>query len=292
MEPRRSQNSQRKLSTQSHSSKGPLVIIGGAEDKVGECAILRSVVELAGGTKAHFSVITCASEFPNEVGEEYHEVFKRFGAKQIDILSIDSRDNANSKEILKQLKRASCVFFTGGCQLRISNLLGGTATETLLKRRHKEGLLIAGTSAGAAIMSDMMIVAGESQSHPSAGVVELGYGLGFLPRVVVDQHFAQRGRLGRLLSAVAQHPGHVGLGIDENTAVVAHKNELKVLGSGAVTIVDTHTSNFSNLLQQTSLKSECLALWNIRLHVLPKGYGFHMLRLEVLQPSSREPIIV
>jgi cyanophycinase len=263
-----------------------LVIIGGAEDKSGECVILKKVVELSGASKARIAVFTCASEFPVEVGEEYRSVFKRLGSGQVHIAHVHSREEANSEAVVRLLRKASAVFFTGGCQLRIATLLGGTKAETVLKERYTRGLLIAGTSAGAAMMSDMMIVSGDSQTHPSIGVVELGYGLGFLSDVVIDQHFAQRGRLGRLLSAVAQNPSHIGVGIDENTALVVDGYKFRVIGSGSVTIVDTHKSNFSDLVQRRAKALECLALWNIRLHLLPQSYGFDLSTLHVLPPAN------
>ncbi|HYG77038.1 MAG TPA: cyanophycinase [Planctomycetota bacterium] len=263
-----------------------LVIIGGAEDKTGACEILQKVVELAGGGESRIAVFTCASEFPIEVGEEYKSVLTRLGAGYVSIIDIHTREEANSENLVRLLQKSTGVFFTGGCQLRISTLLGGTRTETTLKDRHARGMLIAGTSAGAAMMSDMMIVRGDSQTHPSIGIVELGYGLGFISDVVIDQHFAQRGRLGRLLSAVAQNPRHIGVGIDENTALVVSDRQLRVLGSGSVTIVDTHSSNFSDLMQRGITPAECLALWNIRLHVLPENYGFDLKTLQVLPPAA------
>jgi len=271
------------------AAKGQLVVIGGAEDHDGECVILRKFVDVCGGTAARIAVLTCASEFPEETGHEYQEVFKRLGAESADVLGIRSRDDAMSLEFLKTLKHCSGVFFTGGCQLRICTILGGTPVEKLLKDRHRRGLVIGGTSAGAAMMSDMMIARGDSQTHPSVGIVELGYGLGFINDVVIDQHFAQRGRLGRLLSAVAQHPRHVGIGIDEDTALVVNNRVAQVYGRGSVTIADMHDASFSDLAQMSS-KTECLALWNIRLHVLPARFAFDLKKRKVLRPSEVEQL--
>jgi cyanophycinase len=261
------------------------VIIGGAEDQGENPEILSHFLQLCGGEKAHIAVVTCASEFPEQIGREYAQIFKRLAACEVEIFGIHSRDEALSMHAVPLLRRCSGVFFTGGCQDRICTVLGGTAIEKRLKDRYRRGLVIGGTSAGAAVMSDMMIAGGDSQTHPSVGVVELGYGLGLINDVVIDQHFAQRGRLGRLLSAVAQHPRHIGLGIDEDTALVVQHRLARVIGRGAVTIIDMHAAGFSDLAQVSS-RTECLALWNVRLHVLPAGFGFDLKARKVVKPKQ------
>ena len=269
------------------SNKGHLVVIGGAEDHDGECVILSRFVELCGGASARIAVLTCASEFPQESGRQYARVFQRLGVESVELVGIHTRGEAAAADATQPIKHCTGVFFTGGCQLRICTILGGTPVEKLLKERHRKGLVVGGTSAGAAMMSDMMIARGDSQTHPSVGIVELGYGLGFINDAVIDQHFAQRGRLGRLLSAVAQHPRHVGIGIDEDTALIVQNRVAEVIGRGSVTIVDMHDSSFSDLAQQTS-RTDCLALWNIRLHVLPAKYGFDLKKRKVLRPSAMQ----
>jgi cyanophycinase len=264
-------------------SKGHLVIIGGAEDRLGRSDILRKFVQLSGRASARITVLTCASEFPKQAGREYVDAFHRLSARSVEVVDIHTRKEALSKQGLKIVQRSTGVFFTGGCQVRICSILGGTPMETILKQRYRDGLVIAGTSAGAAMMSDMMIARGESQTHPSVGIVELGYGLGFINDVVIDQHFAQRGRLGRLLSAVAQHPRHVGLGIDEDTALVVHNRIATVIGRGTVTIIDMHDSSFGDVTTDLE-RMECLALWNVRFHVIPATFSFDLKSRTVLQP--------
>lgn len=262
-------------------TQGQLVIIGGAEDKNGDCIILREFVRRAGGVKARVVVMTVATELPREVGDDYLRVFERLGVEDVRIVDTVTREDASSSTYLEAIEKATGVFFTGGDQARITSILKDTEIDTLLHKRFSEGIVVAGTSAGAAMMPDVMIVEGDSETNPRIEIVEMDRGMGFLPGVVVDQHFAERGRLGRLLSAVAQQPVVLGFGIDENTAVVVNNNEFEVIGEGAVTVVDlsgiTHT-NLDNIL-----KDEDLALCGVKLHILPHGYRFNL--------GSRQPII-
>ncbi|CAB3389239.1 cyanophycinase [Kyrpidia spormannii] len=253
---------------------GPLVIIGGAEDKQRDCVILRELVRLAGGEQARIVVITSATEFPIEVGNEYVQVLTRLGAEEVHPLHIVKREDANAPFAVRLVERASCVFFTGGEQGRITRLLGGTQLDAALHRRHGDGLVLAGTSAGASVMSSTMIVEGEAETSPRPGIVHMEPGMEFLNGVVIDQHFAQRGRLGRLLSAVTKYPHHLGMGIDENTAVVVSGAECRVIGSGAVSIVDASALTYANV--EFADRGEPLALCGIRLHVLPAGHRFDL----------------
>jgi cyanophycinase len=259
---------------------GPLVIVGGAEDKREDCKILREFLALGGGKHAKVLVITVATELPIEVGQDYIDVFSNLGAKDVRTFDVCSREAANRDSAVRMIRDATCIFFTGGDQLRITKLLGGTRVDAVLHEANQNGIVLAGTSAGASMMSSTMIVDGASETNPRIGIVNMAPGMEFIDGVVVDQHFAQRGRLGRLLSAVAQYPHHLGLGIDENTAVIVDDGVLRVLGQGAVSIVDAGNLSHSNL--EAVKADEPLALCNIRLHILPEGYGFHL--------RSREPI--
>ncbi|HAJ59159.1 MAG TPA: cyanophycinase [Cyanobacteria bacterium UBA8543] len=262
-------------------TKGQLVIIGGAEDKDGDCIILREFVRRAGGVKARIVVMTVATELPREVGEDYTKVFERLGVEEVRIVDTVTREDASSSSYLEAIAKSTGVFFTGGDQARITSILKDTEIDKLLHKRFAEGLAIAGTSAGAAMMPDVMIVEGDSETNPRIEIVEMDRGMGFLPGVVIDQHFAERGRLGRLLSAVAQQPVVLGFGIDENTALVVNNNELEVIGEGAVTVIDVSAITHTNLDQ--ILKDEDLALCGVKLHILPHGYRFDL--------SSRQPIL-
>lgn len=260
---------------------GQLVIIGGAEDKEGDCTILREFVRRAGGTKARIVVMTVATELPREVGENYIRVFERLGAEDVRILDTVEREDATSVTYLEAIEKATGVFFTGGDQARITSILKDTPIDEAIHKRYAEGIVVGGTSAGAAMMPDVMIVEGESETNPRVEVVEMGPGMGFLPGVVIDQHFLQRGRLGRLISALAQQPAVLGFGIDENTAIAVSDNKFEVIGEGAVTIVDESELTHTNI--GDILKDEALAVCGAKLHILPHGYKFDL--------KTRKPIL-
>jgi cyanophycinase len=259
---------------------GPLVIIGGAEDKTGECRILREFLRLGGGAEARVLVMTVATELPIEVGMDYVEVFKRLGAADVRTFDVSDRKAANRDSAVELIREASCIFFTGGDQLRITKLLGGTRIDAALHDTLARGTPLAGTSAGASMMSSTMIVEGEAETNPRISIVQMAPGMEFVDGVVIDQHFAERGRLGRLLSAVAQYPHHLGLGIDEDTAVVVRGQTFRVIGRGAVSVVDAGLLTCTNL--ETVSKDGALALCGVKLHILPDGYGFHL--------RTRQPI--
>lgn len=260
---------------------GQLVIIGGAEDKEGECTILREFVRRSGGLEARVVVMTVATGLPGEVGKDYTRVFKRLGVQDVSVVDTARREDASDSKAIAAIEQATGVFFTGGNQARITELIKGTELDATLHRRFAEGLVIAGTSAGAAMMPDVMIVEGESETNPRMEVVRMDAGMGFLPGVVIDQHFAQRGRLGRLLSAIAQQPVVLGFGIDENTAIAINGSDLEVFGAGAVTVIDVANITHSNLHEL--LRDEPLALCGATLHILPHGYRFNL--------SKRVPVV-
>lgn len=253
---------------------GQLVIIGGAEDREGECRILREFVRRAGGVQARIVVMTVATGLPGEVGEQYIGIFERLGVESVQAVDTADREDASNPAALESIRQATGVFFTGGNQARITDLLKDTELDALLHKRFAEGIIVAGTSAGAAMMPDMMIVEGEAETNPRPDVVSMDRGMGFLPGVVIDQHFAQRGRLGRLLSAAAQQPVVLGFGIDENTAIAVNGSEVEVIGEGAVTIVDMANVTHNNV--DELLKDEPLALCGVKLHILPHGYKFDL----------------
>lgn len=253
---------------------GQLVIIGGAEDKEGDCKILREFVRRAGGLQARIVVMTVATGLPGEVGEQYLNLFERLGVEDVRVVDTARREDASDPKAIEDIQQATGIFFTGGNQARITELLKDTELDAALHQRFADGGVVAGTSAGAAMMPDVMIVEGEAETNPRMEVARMDRGMGFLPGVVVDQHFAQRGRLGRLLSAVAQQPVNLGFGIDENTAIAINGKELEVIGEGAITIVDVANLTHTNL--DELLKDEPLALCGATLHILPHGYKFDL----------------
>ncbi len=261
---------------------GTLLIIGGAEDKEGDCLILRKFVQLAGGPRARIVIMTSATAHPREVGSQYQEIFDRLGVEEVQILDIPSREEANQSRGGEIIRQASGIFFTGGDQLRITSLIGGTAVDAALHRAYAAGIIIAGTSAGASAMSETMIVEGNSDDAPKKNTLKMAPGMGLIKEVVVDQHFAQRGRLGRLLTAVAQNPNMLGVGIDEDTAVVVTADgQFEVIGSQTVTVVDGQTISFTNVSELEP--SQPLALTNVILHILPAGFRFDL--------NERSPVL-
>ena len=261
---------------------GELIIIGGAEDKEGDCKILKEFVRLSGGSKARILVITTATESPQEAGKKYKRIFNDLGSQQVETLDVNERDQAFDPVALSKVKEATGIFFTGGDQLRITSLIGGTSLDTSLHEAHVKGTILAGTSAGASAISATMIVEGDAEEAPKLNAVSMAPGLGLLNDVVIDQHFDQRGRLGRLLTAVAQNPFILGIGIDEDTAIVVRDNGVfSVLGSQAVTVVDGRGITFSNVSEASN--GQALALTDIKLHILPAGYKYHL--------KSRVPLI-
>lgn len=256
-------------------AKGRLLIIGGAEDKDGDNAVLRELVNLAGGQKGSVTVITVASKEPRAAGKEYIRVFGDLGAGDVAVLDIQTRGDAGEKSSVDRILSSDAVFFTGGDQLRITGLLGGTPVYHALHRAYREGVLIAGTSAGAAAMSDNMIVGGLGDESPKGNLINMAPGMGLLEEVVIDQHFAQRGRLGRLLIGVAQNPFVLGVGIDEDTAVLVEPDAVfRVLGSKTVAVIDASGADYVNISELSP--GEPLTLINVKVHVLSRGAGFNM----------------
>ena len=256
------------------SSTGQLIIIGGAEDKEGECTILREFVRRAGGREAKIVIMTVATGLPGEVGNDYRRIFSDMGVNIIDVVDTERREDVDDSRDLEVIENSTGVFFTGGDQSRITDLLKDTETDKLLHQKFTQGLVIGGTSAGAAMMPDIMIVEGESETNPRVDSVTLEPGMGFLSQVAIDQHFAQRGRLGRFISALIQQPAVLGFGIDENTAIAVDGNEVEVIGEGAVTIIDVSDIEYTNLKE--TLHDESLAICGAKIHILPRGYRFNL----------------
>lgn len=253
--------------------KHKLVIIGGAEDKEGRKVILKDVCNLINKEKDELLVATVASEVQELVSEDYKKVFKDIGVKQVKFLNIDSRTESYKKENIEKVKSAKLIFFTGGDQLRITSLIGGTPIQDeLIKSKDK---VIVGTSAGASVMSGTMIVGGEDEKSPKMKSVSMSTGLGLLNEVIIDQHFSQRGRIGRLISAISGNPSTLGIGIDENTAIIVdEKRIIKAIGEGAVYIIDGSDITYSNVWEEE--KNRTFSIFNIRLHVLNSGDVFDL----------------
>lgn len=252
-----------------HKTRGFIIPIGGGEDKVKEMLIHRKFVELSGGGDADIVVIPTASML-ERTGPDYNEIFRDLGAGQVEFLPINSREDCDNPSYVEMLDRATGIFMTGGNQLRLSTILGGTLVAQRIRRCNAAGVPVAGTSAGASIMSEHMVAGGDGNSAPSGGGVNLAPGLGLTNAVIIDQHFTQRNRLGRLLSAASYNPFLIGLGIDEDTAAFIGPDDVfEVVGSGSVTVVDAGEISYSSMWQ--ARENDALSLLGLKIDVLGEG---------------------
>ena len=254
--------------------RGWIVPIGGAEDKESRRRILKRFVQLSGGRDARIAVIPTASKLA-DTGERYEELFDRLEVGQVDSLDFESRADGEREDFLAVLRQCTGVFITGGNQLRLSTILGGTPAAKLIRERNAAGITVGGTSAGASILSEHMIGFGKEGASPQADSVRLAPGLGLTNRFVIDQHFRQRDRLGRLVAALAYNPFAIGIGLDEDTAAfIGPDNTLEVEGSGAVTVVDADGLTFSSMAQVSEDEPVCLL--GLTVHILVAGATFNL----------------
>ncbi|MCC7247663.1 MAG: cyanophycinase [Lysobacter sp.] len=254
--------------------RGWIIPIGGAEEKENDRAILARFVELCGGKNADIVVIPTASKL-RSTGPRYVEIFRELGVADVDVMDFDTRRDADEPGRVARIERASGVFFTGGNQLRLTTFIGGTAVAKTIRICNASGMHVAGTSAGASFLSEHMIAFGEEGPTPIAGMVRLAPGLGLTNRFVIDQHFRQRDRLGRLTAALAFNPFAIGIGLDEDTAAfIGPDNTLEVLGSGGVTVVDAAGLEFSSMAQVSEGQPVCLL--GLRFHILVAGATFNL----------------
>ena len=257
-------------------SDGTVIIIGGAEDKVRDRVILSRFVTLAGGRDATIAVVSTASSLGAEAGERYRQIFGDLGVTRVRPLHAVTRAQANDETAARAIRDASGVFLTGGNQLRLSSTIGGTRLADAIMDRFQRGAVVAGTSAGASAMSSHMIAFGASGATPKQRMAQIAAGLGLLPGVIIDQHFQQRNRLGRLLSLIAQNPSLLGLGVDEDTAgVVGPDHVLEVIGRGSITVVDGAGSE-TDAWEVRGHRP--LMISGVVLHSLPAGYRFDLRR--------------
>ncbi|HUG28381.1 MAG TPA: cyanophycinase [Gemmatimonadales bacterium] len=259
--------------------QGTLIIIGGREDKVGERRILREVARHI--TNGRLVLATIASHNREGYLERYQASFGELGVHEVTELYIDDREEARHPDKLRCLDDVHAIFFSGGDQLRITSQIAGTPVYDRICEIYQNGGVIAGTSAGASAMSETMLVQGPDISVFHFGDVHMAPGLSLLPGVIIDQHFAERGRLGRLLGAVSQNPRALGIGIDEDTAIVVKGNLFKVIGSGAVYLVDASDVTYSDVSEERL--SETPSICDLKLHVLGEGQTFD---LESRRPAA------
>ena len=269
--------------------KGKLIAIGGAEDKGSdlekgaifrnnlnffELGILRRIVEEAGGSDANIEVVTTASTIPYEVGENYLDAFGKIGCTNVHIIHVRNREDAQKPEYIERIQQCNCVMFSGGNQLRLTTIFGGTRFLDIIQERYwKENFVIAGTSAGAMAMSNTMIYEGNATRAHLKGEVKITTGLGFMDGVIFDSHFEKRGRFARLAQAVSANPSCIGIGLGEDTGMlITQGNNMEAIGSGPVIIVDGHNVRHSNLADIP--EGNPLSIENLQVHFCAKGNGF------------------
>ena len=267
--------------------KGKLIIIGGAEDKglptdtsngddFTKNGILKRIIEeSAHKNQSRIEIVATASKEPDEIGADYIKAFAKLNAKNTGILDITTRPDASDAKILKRLEAADVLFFTGGNQLRLTHLLGGSPFfESMLEKLKKEPFLYAGTSAGAAAVSEAMIIEGSSENAILKGEIKTAAGFGLLPNIVFDTHFMNRGRIGRLFQIILSNPEILGVGIEENTGLMIANNKMEAIGPGMTILLDGRTITGSNLLEIR--EGAPLSIQNLTLHVMSKTDVFDL----------------
>ena len=265
---------------------GYLLVIGGAEDKYNERRILKKFLKLAGGKRAEVLIVPVASDYPEFAADVYTQAFRNLGIANPRVLRATSRQDVVQADVEKLLDGVTGVFMTGGDQMRLVSLLGGTKLADKLRQLVRDSpIVLAGTSAGAAGMSTSMIVRGESTSHPHKNSVKLSPGLGFLKNIIIDQHFTERGRISRLITAVSYNPYNLGIGIDENTAIILDgKGVLEVFGSGSATIVDGSKISYNEIAEVDD--NQAFSVCGVQLHVLRDGLVYDYIDRNPFQPTN------
>jgi cyanophycinase len=257
-------------------TRGWIVPIGGGEEKENDPKILQRFVEICGGDEADIVVIPTASRLA-DTGARYEKIFTGLGAGRTESVDFAERSDCEDPDRLRRISEATGIFFTGGNQLSLSTILGGTQVARLVRTRNAQGVHVAGTSAGASFISEHMIAFGEEGASPVAGSVRLAPGLGLTNRVIIDQHFRQRDRIGRLLTAMAYNPFAVGIGLDEDTAAfIRPDNVIEVEGSGGITLIDASGIQFSNM--DLVDEGEPVCMLGVGLHLLVAGASFDLSR--------------
>ncbi|HEV2864077.1 MAG TPA: cyanophycinase [Pyrinomonadaceae bacterium] len=262
-------------------AKGRLMAIGGGDLTKDGAPLLKEFVKLARGPRARVVVMTPATDDPEAAAKEYEQAFKQLGVDDVRTVDVSARSDAARPEALEAIERATGLFFTGGDQLHITSLIGGSEMQKLIFKRYEKGLVVGGTSAGAAMMSNSMILGGGGEESPKVGGVRIGPGMDLLVGAVIDTHFFQRGRFGRLLAATSHYPQDLGLGLDEETAMVIRGTEFEVFGRGGVTVIDAGSMSYTSLPYVE--EGEAISVFGVQVHVLSAGHKFDL--------ANRRPVI-
>lgn len=267
------------------STKTAIMVIGGAEDKVHGREILYNFFNRSGACDARIAIVPSASREPAIIGDRYRSIFDDMGAKGIEVLDIQDRHQCDDPILQNYVENCTGVFLTGGDQLRLCSLLADTPIMKTIRQRAQRGeITLAGTSAGAAVMGHYMIAGGGSGESPNRSLVDMTTGLDIIPEVIVDQHFHNRNRMARLMSAIAAHPNQLGIGIDEDTcALFEGDGMLRVIGKGTVTILDPEDISHTN--QPYIGATDPISICNLRLHVLSHGGRYDLRKRSALAPD-------
>ncbi|HEX8246760.1 MAG TPA: cyanophycinase [Pyrinomonadaceae bacterium] len=270
-------------------SKGSLIAVGGGESGTiteDSIKIIEKFLELSGGSaKAKIIVMTVATDTPEDAEKRYREVFEQLKFKDFEFLNITDRSEAFSDSILQKIENATGLYFTGGNQLHVTALTGGTPLHLLIVEKFNQGLTIGGTSAGAMMMSSATLLSGSGDTAPRLGAIEVAPGMELLENSIIDTHFSQRGRHGRLLSSVAHNPQILGIGIDERTAMVVQDGKFEVIGEGAVTVICAKNSMHTNVPYIRT--EETIGIFGVNFHVLPNGYKYDLQKREPITPNIK-----
>lgn len=269
---------------------GSLFVVGGAEDRTRAKLILDRFAETCGGADAHILLVASASGHPEKVLEEYEEAFRDLGVHDLTHTYQGHRSHLDDPALHEALERATGVYFTGGDQLKLGALLAATPFAARLRERYNdEGLHLGGTSAGASAMSELMIARGRARAMPRLSSVRFADGLGILPGVIIDQHFQERDRIGRLMAAVLRRPGTLGIGVDEDTAFILKDGTIDVIGAGTITIVDSAGLVGSNIPELRD--HETIQFAGLTVHVLGPGWHYDLDDRTVAIPSSMKSLV-
>jgi cyanophycinase len=274
---------------QKKQTKGILIAVGGGESgniTEDSLKIVEKFIELSGGTnKAKVLIMTVATDDPEDAENRYKEVFDRLKFKNFDAVNVADRSEAYDEDLLEKVKNATGLYFTGGNQLHVTALTGGTPLHQLILDKFNSGLTIGGTSAGAMMMSSSTLLSGASDTAPALSAVAVAPGMDLLDNSIIDTHFSQRGRHGRLLSTVAHNPQVIGIGIDERTAAIVQGSKFKVIGEGAVTVICAKNSMHTNLPYIKS--EETISIFGVDFHVLSEGYEYDLANREPITPDMK-----
>lgn len=260
--------------------KGKLVAIGGAEDKTAETIILRQVLDLTSKSERRVGVITTASGYPDDVFSEYHKAFTRLGVSEVLDIRIRARADAEKAEFVEMIEKSDVIFISGGDQMRLTSIFGGSKALDAIRQRHRDGAVIAGTSAGAACQSTTMVYGGHATDSLRKGAVKMSAGFGLIEGVIIDTHFLERGRFSRLMEVGATNPEYLGVGLGEDAAVLFDGDTIYAFGPGHVILVDSSRITGSNVFDLAD--GEAVSVHNVTMHALVDGNAYSLSDRRVL----------